>query len=117
MLVKALELSVTAEAKSGWLFKGNQQEMGVQIDLLIDRSDKCINLCEMKFYEAEFVIDKKYAEMLRRKKAVFREKSKTRKTLFITMITAYGVSKNSLYLECVDQQLTMDALFIEGEIR
>jgi AAA+ ATPase superfamily predicted ATPase len=117
MIIKALELSVTAEAKSGWFLKGNDQEEGVQIDLLIDRSDKCINLCEIKFYEAEFVIDKKYAEILRRKKAAFREKSKTRKTLFLTMITAYGVAKNSLYLECVDHQLTMDALFLEGTIK
>lgn len=112
VIVKALELSVTAEAKSGWIFKGNDQEQGVQIDLIIDRSDKCINLCEIKFYDDEFVIDKSYAEVLRRKKSIFRKKTKTRKTLFLTMISTYGVTKNSLYFNCVDQQLMMDVLFI-----
>lgn len=110
-IIKALELSVMAEAKSGWFLKGNQDEDGAQIDLIIDRADKCMNLCEIKFYDDEFVIDKAYAATLRRKKTLFREKSKTRKTLFTTMISTYGVKKNSLYFECVDQQLTMDVFF------
>lgn len=110
-IIKALELSVVAEAKSGWMTKGDEQNQGAQIDLIIDRADKCINLCEIKFYDDEFVIDKDYAVVLRRKKTLFREKTKTRKTLFTTMITPYGVVKNASYLDCVDQQLMMDALF------
>lgn len=112
LIIKALELSVIAKAKSGWFFKGNQEEEGAQIDLIIDRSDKATNLCEIKFCEDEFIIDKTDAALLRRKKAVFREKTKTRKTLFTTMISSYGVKKNSLYFDCVDQQLTMDIFFI-----
>lgn len=111
LIIKALELAVVAEAKSGWMTKGDEQNQGAQIDLIIDRADKCINLCEIKFYDDEFVIDKDYAVVLRRKKTLFREKTKTRKTLFTTMITPYGVAKNALYLDCVDQQLTMDVLF------
>lgn len=110
-IIEALKISVVAETKSGWSFKGNADQLGVQIDLIIDRADKCINLCEIKFYDDEFVIDKSYAEVLRKKKSVFREKTKTRKSLFMTMISAYGITKNSLCLEVVDQQLSMDALF------
>lgn len=110
-IIEALKISVVAEAKSGWSFKGNADEPGAQIDLIIDRADKSINLCEIKFYEGEFVIDKAYAEVLRRKKAVFRAKTKTRKSLFVTMISPYGVTKNSLYFDVVNHQLSMDALF------
>lgn len=112
-ILRALELSVVAEAKSGWRYlpsKGHVDE-GAQIDLLIDRADKCINLCEIKFYDDEFIIDKVYAQRLRKKKNCFREKTGTKKTLFTTMITTYGVQKDKHYLDVVDGQLTMDALF------
>jgi hypothetical protein len=84
---------------------------GVQIDLLIDRADKCINLCEIKFYDDEFVISKTYAQSLKKKRSCFKEKTGTKKTLFTTMITTYSVKQDKYYLDGVDGQLTMDALF------
>lgn len=111
-MIEGLKLSVVAETKSSWVFKGNEYEPGTQIDLIIDRADKCINLIEIKFCDKEFVIDKTYADTLRIKKATFREKTKTRKSVFLTMITPYGVVKNSFCLSVVDNQLNMDVLFI-----
>lgn len=84
---------------------------GAEIDLVIDRADDCINLCEVKFCNSEFVIDRDYAEQLERKRNVFQEVTKTKKTIFITMITPYGVVKNEHYIGLVDQQLIMDDLF------
>ncbi|OYV54629.1 MAG: ATPase, partial [Legionella sp. 21-45-4] len=84
---------------------------GVQIDLLIDRADKCINLCEIKFYDTEFVVSRAYAEELRNKTRCFKEKTGTRKTVFTTLITTYGVKKDQHYLNAVEGQVTMDALF------
>lgn len=42
-----------------WYYKPPEDSpnSGVQIDLLIDRRDATINLCEMKFSETEFTID------------------------------------------------------------
>lgn len=111
VIIKALELSVVAEAKSGWVFKGNEQMQGVQIDLIIDRSDQSMNICEIKFYDDEWIMNKDDAIILKRKKQVFREVTKTKKAVFITVISTYGVKKNAIYLDCVDQQLTMDVLF------
>lgn len=98
---------------SGWAYlpSKDSKEDGAQIDMLIDRADDCINLCEMKFYDAEFVIDKEYAKALKRKKDVFKERTGTRKTLFTTMVTTYGVKENEHYLSVVDNQLTLDALY------
>jgi hypothetical protein len=90
--------------------KGSDQQ-GAQIDLVIDRADKCINLCEMKYSDSEFVVDKSYVEKLQNKKKIFREQTRTAKTLFTTLVTTYGVKKNAHYLSVVDTQLTMDDLF------
>ncbi|MEI6241908.1 MAG: ATP-binding protein [Chlamydiota bacterium] len=110
---KALGISGISTVESGWRYLPQKEinEPGAQIDLVIDRADKCINLCEMKYSDAEFVIDKSYEEKLQNKKKVFREKTGTDKTLFTTMVTTYGVKKNAHYLSVVDNQLTMDGLF------
>jgi hypothetical protein len=84
---------------------------GAQIDLLLDRYDGIINLCEMKFSKDEFVIDKTYAHELDNKVQVFRQETKTKSTIFPTMITTYGVKKNSYYDGRVQSEVTMDDLF------
>jgi AAA+ ATPase superfamily predicted ATPase len=83
-----------------------------QIDLLLDRSDRCINLCEIKFSESEFVISKSYLESLQRKKEVFKNDLKSRKNLFVTFITAFGVKENDYYNKIVDNQITIDSFFM-----
>jgi hypothetical protein len=83
-----------------------------QIDLLIDRSDRCINLCEIKFSETEFVISKSYLENLKRKKEEFKKEMKIRKNVFITCLTTFGVKENEQYNQIIDNQLKIDSLFI-----
>ena len=70
-----------------------------------------MNLCEMKFSEAEFVVDKACARELRRKRDVFREATGTRKALFVTLVTTHGVRDNDHAREIVAQVVTLDALF------
>jgi uncharacterized protein len=79
--------------------------------LLIDRKDAAVNLCEMKFSESEFVIDKRYAEELRRKRDVFRLVTGTRKSVFITLVTTFGVADNKHRRAVIDVAIGMDALF------
>jgi hypothetical protein len=81
-----------------------------QIDLLIERNDRIINLCEMKYASEEFVIDKKYDENLRNKRSIFRHETKTKKALHITMLTTYGVKHNE-YWGNIQSEVTMDDLF------
>ena len=64
----------------------NVEEQGAQIDMLIDRADRCINLCEMKFASDVFDISKFYSRELENKQKVFRVQTKSKKTLFLTMI-------------------------------
>jgi hypothetical protein len=94
---------------SNWRSKGS--EAGAQIDLLIDRSDRVINICEMKFSVKQFTIDKAYAANLRNKIAVFRDESGTNKTLFFTIITTFGLKPNEHSMQLVHESLDMGALF------
>lgn len=96
---------------SSFLVKGNDEQPGAQIDLLIDRADRVINLCEIKFYDSEFVITKSYAKTLRAKREVFRGVTRTRKTTFITMITPYGIKPNQHSGGVVHNEVTLDDLF------
>ncbi len=82
-----------------------------QIDLLIDRRDGIINICEMKFSMKPYVIDKKYAEELRHKIETFREQTKTSKSTFLTLITAFGMQKNEYSNMLVQNSLSLNELF------
>lgn len=84
---------------------------GAQVDLLIDRDDHVINLCEMKFRTAPFTIDKKYAGELGRKIEAFRQETGTRKAILLTFVTTYGLAPNSYSRQLVQGELSMDALF------
>ena len=90
---------------------GGKGEGGAQIDLLIDRNDRTITICEMKFYTDVFTIDKRYAAELERKMRVFGEQTKTKKALFLTLITTYGLKKNQYADSLVHNDLTIDSLF------
>lgn len=113
-IIKALELTVVAEKASYWSYLAQDSaEKGTQIDLIIDRADQCINLCEIKFWNSEYIMTDLYAQKLNQRREIFREKAKARKTLFNTLITPYGARNNKHYLSSVDKQLNLDALFID----
>ena len=93
---------------SSWRSKHNE----AQIDLVIDRADRCIHLCEMKFSVSPFIIDKDYEMRLRERMALFTEETQTRKTLLTTFVTSFGV-KPSIHSGIVQSEVTMDDLFYE----
>ncbi|WP_460687029.1 AAA family ATPase [Niabella aquatica] len=109
---RALGIAGVLTENSAWRYHPKvQTAAGAQIDLLLDRQDHCMNVCEIKFAAGEFVIDKKYAGELDHKITVFREQTQTRKTIFPTFITTYGVKKNDYYIGRVQAEVTMKDLF------
>lgn len=110
---KALGIAGVMVEESGWRYQPEKsaKEKGAQIDLLLDRQDRCINICEMKFSNAEFVITKTYQQELQNKLDVFRQHTKTKKTLFLTMITTYGVKQNIHSTGFVQNQVTINDFF------
>ncbi|MDE5609599.1 MAG: AAA family ATPase [Bacteroidales bacterium] len=108
---KALGISGVITNEYSWRTAATEEHPGAQIDLLIDRSDKTINLCEIKYSDGPYTIDKKYMENLRNKAALFRQLTKTRKGIALTMITGFGLVKNSYSMNNIHSQLTVDDLF------
>ena len=104
---KALRIDIIYTHETCW-FNEN-----AQIDLLIDRADNVMNVCEMKFYNSPFVIDKKYYFNLKNKISELQKASKTRKNIFITMLTTYGIKENQYSNELVQMSLGMDVLFVD----
>lgn len=102
---RALGIEGIHAVNSSWITEG------AQIDLVISRKDKWINLCEMKFYDKEFTIGAKELKTLRNKIDLFKSTTKTRHAVVLTMITTFGVAKNENYYEIVEDNLTMDVLF------
>jgi hypothetical protein len=94
-----------------YVLKGDENTKGTQIDLVIDRADNCINILEVKFYEEIFEVTNSYAQQLSEKVRVFKEKTSTKKNIFVTMFTVFGVKKNANYLNIVTNQLLLEDLF------
>ncbi len=104
-----LGISGIMTSEASW--RSSDSENGAQIDLLIDRRDQVINLCEMKFSINEFKIDKKYEMELRNKIGAFRSETKTKKAVFLTMITTFGIKQNDYYGDLVQNEITINDLF------
>lgn len=105
-----LGISGIATTTSSWRKKGDDTNAGTQIDLVIDRSDRVINLCEMKFSKEPYTITKDYEEKLRNRMAVFRAETKVRKSLVTTMVTTYGVLRG-IHSGIIQNEVRMDDLF------
>lgn len=79
-------------------------------DLIINRADRCIHLCELKFSQDLFAVDKQVSLKLASKQCVFQLRTQTKKTLFLTMITAHGLKPNS-YAEQIPCRVILEELF------
>ncbi|WP_026507423.1 AAA family ATPase [Butyrivibrio sp. MC2013] len=106
----ALGISGVLTELSTWSKRGDDDEKGAQIDLIIERRDRVINLCEIKFSTGEYEIDKDYDLALKNKVEAFRTDSKCKMTIIMTMITSYGVKKNK-YSNYIGREVTMEDLF------
>lgn len=104
---KALGISGIASDVCSWTYRDKNQS--AQIDLIIDRADKAIDLCEIKYSDHEYELKKDYAEWLRERKELFRRVTGTTKTLRLTMIASSGVKQNS-YTSTLQGRLSLDDL-------
>ena len=85
-------------------------EKGAQIDMLISRDDRVINVCEMKFAVGKYQMTSAYADYLRDRVELFKAKTKTRYSVVQTMVTTYGVAEG-VNSGIVQQEIVMDDLF------
>ncbi len=111
LIKQALGISSVYTEVSTFRKIGDDTDKGFQIDLIIDRNDKTINLCECKYYSEPFKVDKAYAANLTMRKSLFRSAVKTRKILFTTLITHQTMIPNEYAMDSVDAVVELDKLF------
>lgn len=95
-----------------FIFSGNGQgeKRSIQIDLLIDRADRTINLCEMKFYAKPYQLAAKDEQDIEDKILTFRGITKTDKNIIVTMITSKGIEHNE-HSDVIQKELVLEDLF------
>lgn len=112
LIKKALGISGVQANVNSFLHRSDAlYEKGFQIDMLLDRKDNVINICEMKFYADEFSISADYAQKIRTKKEGLKAVTKTKKMIHTTLITTYGVTDNHHKIDLVDNDLLIDVFF------
>ena len=106
----ALGISGVQTSQSAWILR--TEDKNAQIDLLIERDDHVINICEIKFYSDTFTVDKSYYRELLRRQEILLEKVSPRMSVYQTLITTYGLNRNE-YSSVFTQTVSMDDLFSE----
>lgn len=108
---KALGISGIYSTIATFFSKPKDKLPGTQIDLIIDRNDQSINICEIKFSNSSYEWTKKDVENLETKKMVFQHHTKTGKHLFSTIISTFPLFDNTHKLNHVDQVVILEDLF------
>ncbi len=112
-LSKALGISGIQHSYHTWRHAPDAtSEEGAQIDLVLDRADNTINLCEIKYTPSQLTVTKTLANELNRKREIFSKVTGSRKSLFNTLITLNGASRNEHYLQAIQNEITAEDLFI-----
>ena len=111
---QALGIDKIACSTGRWHYfpKKGSKEQGAQIDLLFDREDGIISLCEIKYSNTPFTIDKDYGKLLLKKSEVFAEKIKTSKQIELAMVAAAGLKPNLWSEELIQNTITLNDLFL-----
>lgn len=106
---RKLGIEGVSTTESSWVVDSADKKQ--QIDLLVDRADNVLNLCEIKFYGKPFVVDKNYGMVLRERMQTLMDEVPQKKSIHLTMIAAFGLKHNE-YSGQVQSEVTLDDLFV-----
>ena len=104
------KLGISGVLTKAYSWRGKHEDSGAQIDLVIDRSDNVVNICEIKFSSEPFTLQKVDSESLRNKRAIFMGSTRCKKAVITTVITTFGL-KNNMYSAEIISEVTLDDLF------
>ena len=107
----ALGIQGVISAVYSWRTEASETHKGAQVDLMIDRNDNVVNLCEMKYSDDTYAFDAEEEEKLRNRRTAFQLDTNTRKAIHTTLVTTYGMHKNK-YSGIVQSVVTMNDLFM-----
>ena len=108
-----LGISGVATSVSSWVQKADKEKgiPGAQIDLILDRRDQIVNLCEIKYSLNPYEITPSYLAKLIERREAFRQATSTSKAIHLTLITSNGLKRNA-QAEMIQSQVTLEDLFV-----
>ena len=106
----ALGISGVVSNDSSWQVARTTEHEGAQVDLLIDRADGVINICEMKFASSEYEIKESEERHALARRELFKTLTGTKKAVHLTYVTTYGLKRNR-HSGIVQSEVTLDDLF------
>lgn len=107
---QALGISGVLSSESAWNVSGTDTDEGMQIDLLIDRADRVVNVCEIKFCNDNYIVTSAYARKITNRVDRTSEMFKHKRSIASVLITTYGLKKNE-YSSRFQKVLTLKDLF------
>ena len=108
----ALGISGVITTNSAWSKRADDED-GMQIDLLLCRNDNVINMCEIKFYSGEFIVNKSYYSVLMQRQEELAKEVSWKMVVYNTLITTNGLKKNE-YSGIFTNTITLNDLFRES---
>lgn len=99
-----------ATSVATWKYEGDENNRGAQVDMTIERADRMIHLCEMKFYQDKFRLTEEYVARLRERRDTFISTNQVKKTVVHTFVTTFGLA-NPTYSSLIHSEVTMADLF------
>ena len=105
----ALQIAGVASHESSLIVSGDDDTDGMQVDLLIDRADDVVNVCEMKYSKSNYAITKSYAEKLQKRMNVL-EQTLPDKKFHLTVVTVNPIERNN-HSDIVKSVVTAEELF------
>ena len=105
----ALGINGVSTRQSVWSKRADDED-GTQIDLLIERNDHVVNMCELKFFNKDFIVDKDYHKVLVNRQGLLEEAIPRGMIVHSTLVTTYGLKYNE-YSGDFDNVITMEDLF------
>ena len=109
---KALNILGVSSTESAWVVKGDDETEGAQIDMLINRKDNVVNLCEMKFYNEKFTVNKAYHSKIVHRQNLLAEMIPRRAIVHNVLVTTEGLTYNE-YSGIFQNVVTIDDLFVK----
>lgn len=107
---RALGIEGVATEQSAWVMRGTEEQSGTQIDLVIVRQDRVVNVCEMKCVSDEFSVSQAYEATLRRRRNCIMQWVSKRHSVQMTLVTTFGL-KYGTYSGAFQSVILLDDLF------
>ena len=107
---KALGISGVSTKEFAWSKRREEEETGTQIDMVIERKDNIVNMCEMKFYGSEVSVDKTYDLVLWNRVLLLSKYISPKMSVCSVLIITFGLKHNE-YSGDFYKVITMDDLF------